>query len=152
VPTEPGATTAVSQGDPGGRRAVQIDAPRNSQVVCSRDIGRDLFAITPDDNGDSPNNRGIWIAAAGTVGILNEAEATVSLGSLPVGTYVPVAIRRVRSTGTTATAVSCCPPLPRPAPLFPFPDWNVRRLGPVRVPLARFSEHTVGALNALVLL
>ena len=68
---------------------------------------RKALAITPADGADLADvPKALWVAAAGTVSIVSAddvSNAGVSLGSLAVGTVIPIRCRRVRSTGTTAT-------------------------------------------------
>lgn len=63
------------------------------------------FAITPDDNNDlSYNTRAIYTGAGGTlVCTLMDDSSDVTFVALPAGTVLPVRVKRVKATGTTAS-------------------------------------------------
>lgn len=67
-------------------------------------------AVTPSDVDDLPRPcKGLWISAAGTVSVLfmdDPGNTPVALGSLDVGTLVPVRVKRVRASGTSATVIA----------------------------------------------
>lgn len=81
----------------------------------STDIGsqaRGAAAISPSDTVDlAPYAKALMVTAAGTVSILpivnyeNAIVTPVALGTLPVGTIIPIQVARVFSTGTTATVI-----------------------------------------------
>lgn len=62
------------------------------------------FAITPNDGTDlAVNTRGIWVGGTGAIAVIMEGDsASVTLAAVPVG-LLPIAAKRVLSTGTTAT-------------------------------------------------
>lgn len=62
------------------------------------------FAITPDDNADlALSTRALYTGKGGTlVCILLDDSAEVTFTSLPSGMILPVRVKRVKSTGTTA--------------------------------------------------
>lgn len=62
------------------------------------------FAITPDDNNDLPiTTRALYTGKGGTlVCILADDSAEVTFTALPAGQVLPIRVRRVRATGTTA--------------------------------------------------
>lgn len=64
------------------------------------------FLITPSDSTDLPiYTDGFHVSATGTVTVDFIGGATgVALGTLPVG-YYPYGVRRVHSTGTSATVI-----------------------------------------------
>lgn len=63
------------------------------------------FAITPDDNNDlALSTRAIYTGKGGTlVCILVEDSAEVTFNSVPAGIVLPVRVKRVKATGTTAS-------------------------------------------------
>lgn len=63
------------------------------------------FAITPNDGTDLPTNtRAIYVGGAGNVAAILEGDtASVTFTAPPVGSILPIAAKRVLSTGTTAT-------------------------------------------------
>jgi hypothetical protein len=78
----------------------------------STGAARKAAAVTPNDNADLPNFavRGLYVVAVGTLTVDPvDGAANVSLGTLPanaVGTVIPIQVRRVRLTGTTATVLA----------------------------------------------
>jgi hypothetical protein len=76
-------------------------------VTHSR-AARSAIVITPDDNNDLVNHafRGLYIGGAGNIKVDMEGSGTAVLFSaVPAGTILPIQVRRVYSTGTTATLI-----------------------------------------------
>lgn len=80
-------------------------------MAGSRLIDRDhtsasgsAVAVTPNDNTDLPlTSRGLFIGTGGHVAvILDKDAASVVLKNIPSGSVLPIRIRRVLATGTTA--------------------------------------------------
>ena len=73
------------------------------------DFGDSASAITPNDSTDMATYpKAVMIAAAGDAVVLparNADGATVTLTGMPAGYVIPFTVRRVLSTGTTATLV-----------------------------------------------
>ena len=71
--------------------------------------GFNIIAVTQSDGTNDPNGpfRGIIIGAAGAIKITTMSGAAVTLpsGLLAVGVIHPLRIKRVWSTGTTATDI-----------------------------------------------
>lgn len=72
---------------------------------------RRALAVTPSDSNNlSVIPKALWISGAGTLSVIavddGDAGTPVALGSLSVGTLVPLRVRRVRATGTTATVIA----------------------------------------------
>lgn len=65
------------------------------------------FEITPDDTTDLPTwARALWVGGAGTVRVLLWQDTVpVALVGVPSGSLLPISVRRVLATGTTATAI-----------------------------------------------
>lgn len=64
------------------------------------------FAITPADGADlSATTRAIYVGGTGALAVTLSSGNDVSFAGLPAGTLLPVRIRRVKATGTTATAL-----------------------------------------------
>jgi hypothetical protein len=78
----------------------------NTSVAYS-DPARHAVAVTPDDSNDLANNaRALWIGGAGNVALDFVGSGTnVVIVGVPAGTLLPFEIKRVRSTGTTATNI-----------------------------------------------
>lgn len=64
------------------------------------------FSITPADSGEFANfTRAIYIGGAGNAVIVMANNDVVTLTGLPAGTWLPLRVRRVNATGTTATGI-----------------------------------------------
>jgi len=64
------------------------------------------FAITPADGAElSEITRAIYIGGAGNVRAILRSGAEVTFAGLPAGTVLPIRVRSVQATGTTATAL-----------------------------------------------
>lgn len=64
-------------------------------------------AVTPNNDNDLPNGicRALYIGGGGTV-VLDTANSTsLTFAGLQAGTILPLNVRRVRSTSTTATSI-----------------------------------------------
>ena len=65
----------------------------------------DAFSITPDDATDLASHaHALNVAVAGTVNVDTVEGTTVSV-YVAAGVVFPLAVRRVRATGTTATGI-----------------------------------------------
>jgi len=65
-----------------------------------------LADVTPSDTVDLTKvARGIKIGVAGTLKVLCGGSEAVTLTNLAVGVFHNIAVRRVYSTGTTATGI-----------------------------------------------
>lgn len=61
-------------------------------------------AITPDDNNDLTNyTRAILVGGAGNLACITRGGDTVTFSGLLAGVVYPFALKRIKSTGTTAT-------------------------------------------------
>lgn len=64
------------------------------------------FTITPDDVTDLPEiTRSVFVGSAGNVSVVMHSGAQLTFQGLAAGTILPIRIRRLRATGTTATAI-----------------------------------------------
>lgn len=62
------------------------------------------FAVTPNDATDLvADSRAIYVGGAGTLAVQLVGGGTVSFAGLAAGTLLPVRVRRVLATGTSAT-------------------------------------------------
>jgi hypothetical protein len=63
------------------------------------------FAIAPNDSTDLAfETRGIYVGGAGDISvILTQDSAAVTFAAVPAGSLLPLSVKRVRATGTTAT-------------------------------------------------
>jgi len=68
--------------------------------------GMDAFAITPSDATDfTYSARGLYVGVGGTVVLATLANVAITFVNVASGQILPVACRRVNSTGTTATNI-----------------------------------------------
>lgn len=70
--------------------------------------GISAILVTPNDNADLPRGvcRAIEILSAGNVVTVAQSDpdsGAITRTGYPVGTVIPVCVRRVKATGTTAT-------------------------------------------------
>jgi hypothetical protein len=65
------------------------------------------FAITPDDDTDVPSvTRGLYVGGAGTVVVVLAGDSgAVTFVGATAGSVLPIRVKRVLSTGTTATSL-----------------------------------------------
>ncbi len=68
---------------------------------------RDAASITPNDSADLPDlSRGIFVGTGGALTVrLLDASADVVFANIPNGTLLPISVRRVMVTGTTASGL-----------------------------------------------
>lgn len=69
---------------------------------------RHAFAVTPSDSADlTPRfaTKGLFVGGAGNLNIDTMDGKTVLMTGIPAGAFVPVQVKRVRSTSTTATNI-----------------------------------------------
>lgn len=65
---------------------------------------RHAFTITPNDNADFANfARAFYVGATGDVALTTVGGDDIIMVGLPLGSVVPVACKRIKSTGTTAS-------------------------------------------------
>ena len=62
------------------------------------------FAVTPHASDDLPEMvRGLYVGGAGDVAVVDAEGGATTFRNLSAGQVLPVRLRAVRSTGTTAT-------------------------------------------------
>jgi hypothetical protein len=62
------------------------------------------FAITPNDAADlAAETRGLWVGASGDLALVLASGDEVVLAGAVGGSVLPLRIRRIKATGTTAT-------------------------------------------------
>ena len=67
---------------------------------------RDGFAITPNDATDLPDvTRALYVGGPGHLVLTLQAGATLTLSNVPSGSLLPLRVKRILATGTTATAI-----------------------------------------------
>jgi hypothetical protein len=67
----------------------------------------DIAAVTPSDATEfATMTRGLYVGGAGAVAVLGwEDSAAVTFAAVPAGTILPVRVKKVMSTNTTATNI-----------------------------------------------
>lgn len=64
------------------------------------------FPITPNDNADIPQPcTGLYVGGAGVLVVVTLNNVEVTFGGVPAGAILPIQVRRVKVTGTTATLI-----------------------------------------------
>lgn len=77
-----------------------------SYVVPPHGPCRHAAAVTPSDTTDlSDVTRFLYVGGAGAVVVIMQDGTTVTLAAVPAGTVLPIAVSRVKSTGTAATSI-----------------------------------------------
>ncbi len=62
------------------------------------------FSITPNDSTDVAYvTRAIWVGAAGNIALVMADGSEVTFNGVQAGTLLPIRVKRVKSTGTTAS-------------------------------------------------
>lgn len=75
-------------------------------LIDTASVADNAVSITPSDSSDlSPWIRALYIGGAGNVSVITAGGQTVTFSGLPAGTILPLHIRRVNATGTTATSL-----------------------------------------------
>lgn len=64
----------------------------------------DAFAVTPSDTTQLKANA-LYVGGAGNVAVVTEAGSTVTFTGVPAGTVLPIRVRQVLSSNTTATTI-----------------------------------------------
>lgn len=65
------------------------------------------FAVTPNDATDFPQpTRALYIGNGGQVSVQMLTGEALTLSAVPGGSLLPIRVRRVLATGTTATAIA----------------------------------------------
>ena len=63
-------------------------------------------AVTPNDSTDLTTvAQGIYIGGAGDLKVDMADSGTVTFSSVPAGVFLPIIVKRIYSTGTTATNI-----------------------------------------------
>lgn len=63
-------------------------------------------AVTPHDTNEMTYiSRALWIGGAGTMTVVTQAGETILFSGIPAGTIIPIRVKIVKATGTTATLI-----------------------------------------------
>lgn len=76
----------------------------DSLKKANRDAGQgdDLINITPDDSNDLIATCSLFVGSGGDVKIDGASSGTVVLTNIPDGAFLPIQVKKVYATGTTA--------------------------------------------------
>lgn len=66
----------------------------------------DAAAITPSDSADLPQFSVVFVGAGGNVKVTTAQGSAVTFTGVNAGSVLPVRVRRVWATGTTATSMT----------------------------------------------
>lgn len=69
--------------------------------------GSNLAAVTPNDSSDlTIHSRALWVGGAGNIKVDMVGIGTaITLSGIPAGTLLPIRVKRVYSTDTSATNI-----------------------------------------------
>lgn len=74
--------------------------------MAETDSAGRAVAVTPADGTDFTNvSRAIYVGGAGDLSVVTLGGDTVTFSAVAAGSLLPIRVRRVRSTGTTATLI-----------------------------------------------
>jgi hypothetical protein len=62
-------------------------------------------AVTPSNTTLLPLGLGLYVGGAGDVAVTCEDGSQFTFSAVPAGTFIPVRVTQVRSTGTDATLI-----------------------------------------------
>lgn len=78
----------------------------STNVISSPDPASQAAAVTPNDSADLTSvARGLYVGGAGAVNVDMPDGSTVLFSGVNSGQILPVRVRRVRATSTTATSI-----------------------------------------------
>lgn len=64
------------------------------------------FAIAPADTDLATPTRGLWVGTAGDLSVIMSGDTDpVTFAGVAAGTLLPLSVKQVRSTGTTAGGI-----------------------------------------------
>lgn len=76
-----------------------------STTILSLDIANGAAAVTPANFVPAFFNAGLYIGSAGAVAVVMADGTQVTFAAVPAGTILPIAVREVLATGTTASGI-----------------------------------------------
>lgn len=77
------------------RHSRSLTAPPEQGAAVAPDDGRDLAAVT----------RALYVGGTGDLAVTMADGTPLLFGAVPAGTLLPVRVRRVHATGTSATRI-----------------------------------------------
>lgn len=80
--------------------------PTTQLSTLSEAPAQSAEAITPNDSNLIGPFRSVWVGGAGNVAaLLVEDSAPITFNAVPAGTLLPIAVKKIMATGTTATNI-----------------------------------------------
>ena len=73
--------------------------------IANLEVASNAASVTPNDSADLSNPGQLYIGGTGNVNVDTINGQTIVFSGVPVGTILPVVVKRVRSTSTTATNI-----------------------------------------------
>lgn len=65
----------------------------------------DAASVTPNDSTDIRPTRGLYTGSGGAIAVDMALGTTITFSNVLAGTILPIQVKRVYSTGTTATGI-----------------------------------------------
>lgn len=65
----------------------------------------DMASVTTSDSSEIDPTRGLYIGGAGNIKVDTAAGTTVTLNNAAAGSVLPIRVKKVYATGTTATNI-----------------------------------------------
>lgn len=83
-----------------------MPAPKSSYSATQDAPAENFAAVTPNDSTDlTLRARGLYIGTGGTLVVQGNDSADVTFLNVPNGTILPIAVSRVKATGTTCSNI-----------------------------------------------
>lgn len=74
---------------------------RQADFICDAPY-TDFAAVTASDGSDQADHDAIYVGGAGDISVVDHRGTTILFKAVPLG-ILPVRVKRIRSTATTAT-------------------------------------------------
>lgn len=87
------------------QQLVGVGDPSTPGCVLKPSYSQAVQLVTSDGTPQSPTPQELFIATAGTLVITDQFGNTLTFGSLPIGTRIPIRAALVKATGTTAVVI-----------------------------------------------
>lgn len=77
-----------------------------NEAISRHRPSEDAHAVSPSDSADlTPYATKLYVGGAGNVKVTTLAGTTLTFTGVPAGTVLPVTVKRVFNTGTTASSI-----------------------------------------------
>lgn len=76
-------------------------------ITSTRPSSNVFDPVTPSDTVDLPRglSLALWVGAVGNVAAVMQNGVVVMFNAVPAGTWLPLAVKRINATNTTASAI-----------------------------------------------